>query len=550
VYQGFYQFSRDPFAAPSDARQIFMAAAHRDAISTVVRNVLKCQPFIAVVGDGEVGKTTVLNAALASLTDQRRRNPVQVTRVDHGSLPCLNAHRIIGQMLGQQASGRTDEDLERLIFTLRKDRDDGSQHVLVIDDAPLVTPGAGQLLTLFSGLQTEGIPWLQVVLAGRHDFWQTLASDEWCPHDNPAAGRSAVEALADHEVRQYIDYRLKLAGRSIDQVMTDTALSDIVHHGKSLPGRINRILDRAFTLGAAQGRSRVTPHVVDEAITVLQDAGLLPAVPAAVRPPPSFVRSSGQIPRNPAEARSHTAQTSGYDQRKWAGWWPAWLAGVTAVVILGFGLTVPISLPTPNPGLVTAAAPTDATIRPAAGTEAMARHAASAETVSHPVARAPDENAPNQAPAKDLALSARTFQTVPPVARLEPPTSAPPPVAPADSATRPTDGPTPAAERAAAGASGSLPTAPPLSCDTPSNLLGCGATALAAGDITAARALYERAFAAGNGQAAIAIGTTYDPAFLAKRRATGIQADSLVATIWYRRGMALGGNPAPDPAVE
>ncbi len=52
VYRGFYKFSRDPFAAPADARHKFMAAGHRDALSGVVLDVLKRRPFVAVGGDG------------------------------------------------------------------------------------------------------------------------------------------------------------------------------------------------------------------------------------------------------------------------------------------------------------------------------------------------------------------------------------------------------------------------------------------------------------------------------------------------------------------
>jgi TPR repeat protein len=67
------------------------------------------------------------------------------------------------------------------------------------------------------------------------------------------------------------------------------------------------------------------------------------------------------------------------------------------------------------------------------------------------------------------------------------------------------------------------------------------------GDISAARRLYERAATAGNGQAALALGRTHDPAFLATIPARGIQGDRAMAVTWYRRALALGADEAREP---
>jgi type II secretory pathway predicted ATPase ExeA len=374
VYQDFYRFSRDPFAAPADARQMFMAEGHRDALSSLLLDVLQRRPFVAIAGDGEVGKTTVLNAALANLADQRRRRPVHITRLEHSPLNYLSARQIIGKLLGKPAGAVVDSDLERLSSTLMSGRGDGSQHVLVIDDAPLVHPGALEFLRLVSDLQTEGVPFLQVILAERNDFWETLISNRNCTIFNQIAARSAVEPLADNEARQYIDYRLKLADSSIAQVVTDAALSDIIRHGHALPGRINRVLDRAFTVGAAQGSSRVTPGVVNEAVMWLEAANLLPPVPVVAdrRPagapgiftpgifnaPGIFNTPPGHAGRNSAEAPSRPAR-AGRDNAtgiasRTAGWRSPWLAGTATAAVVGVALVAGILQPWGAPPLVTA----------------------------------------------------------------------------------------------------------------------------------------------------------------------------------------------------
>ncbi|MBL6458706.1 hypothetical protein JMJ55_25560 [Belnapia sp. T6] len=70
------------------------------------------------------------------------------------------------------------------------------------------------------------------------------------------------------------------------------------------------------------------------------------------------------------------------------------------------------------------------------------------------------------------------------------------------------------------------------------------------GDISAARLLYQRAATAGSGPAALALGRTYDPAFLAANRAQGILGDRAQAANWYRRALALGTAEARDRLAE
>jgi TPR repeat protein len=71
-------------------------------------------------------------------------------------------------------------------------------------------------------------------------------------------------------------------------------------------------------------------------------------------------------------------------------------------------------------------------------------------------------------------------------------------------------------------------------------LLQRGNAALATGDITAARLLFERAANAGSAEAALALGKTYDIRFLLETGAVGSAANKELAITWYRRAANLG----------
>ena len=87
-----------------------------------------------------------------------------------------------------------------------------------------------------------------------------------------------------------------------------------------------------------------------------------------------------------------------------------------------------------------------------------------------------------------------------------------------------------------------------LSAAQVTELLSRGDSFLHAGDVASARLFYERAAGAGDWQAAIRMGATFDPAFLARAgvRASG---DPAQAQSWYRHALDLGA-PKADRQVE
>ena len=71
-------------------------------------------------------------------------------------------------------------------------------------------------------------------------------------------------------------------------------------------------------------------------------------------------------------------------------------------------------------------------------------------------------------------------------------------------------------------------------------LLVRGDARFALADLAGARLLYERAATGGNALAALRLGQTYDPAFLARTRFRGVRGDPSSAPSWYMRADRLG----------
>ena len=63
---------------------------------------------------------------------------------------------------------------------------------------------------------------------------------------------------------------------------------------------------------------------------------------------------------------------------------------------------------------------------------------------------------------------------------------------------------------------------------------------IAAGDVVTARIVFQRAAEAGDADAAVALGGTYDPIVLAKLGVAGLGADVEKARTWYQKAESLG----------
>lgn len=87
----------------------------------------------------------------------------------------------------------------------------------------------------------------------------------------------------------------------------------------------------------------------------------------------------------------------------------------------------------------------------------------------------------------------------------------------------------------------------PLTAAQIKALVDRGTALVGSGDIAAARIYYEPAVRAGDAQAAIYLGETYDPSFLKRGRfGKAVRGDAKLAEHWYHRARELGSSDAED----
>ena len=146
----------------------------------------------------------------------------------------------------------------------------------------------------------------------------------------------------------------------------------------------------------------------------------------------------------------------------------------------------------------------------------------SAEPAGSPM---PSDPPPPVAPTREASLAGAPAEAAPSIESTAAAPSAPLPEARLSVAT-----PVPPAP----------PAGPVLSAPEIAALVARGDALFGKGDLAAARLFYERAANAGDGQAAVRLGETFDPVFLDHAHLPGVRGDFSTALSWYRRARDLG----------
>ncbi len=237
-----------------------------------------------LIGDAGAGKTTLCRALVARLG---RRTLVSVV-----GEPAAAARDLLQTVLvdfgvisrADTASGRLREaSRDDLASTLRDFLASlavlQAVALIVIDDAHAMAPGVLAELQLLADMALEHKR-LQVLLVGEPPLCETLQRDGLRKWDGLIGLRAELGPLAGGDMADYVTHRFAVAGTT-DRLFDETALARVHALSHGTPRTVNRLCDRALTMGQRASARSIDEVLVDRAA---RDLGLI-ADPA---PAPSW----------------------------------------------------------------------------------------------------------------------------------------------------------------------------------------------------------------------------------------------------------------------
>ena len=297
-YETYYGLAEPPFSLTPTVRFAFRSGSYAAALDQVQRALERREGFIVITGEVGTGKSMLCRAAI--------QDSGPSTFVSLILDPCVTAEELLAQVLSD--FGVLDRDarsprrvapapLHQLIVVLQRFLTSltplGGKAVVIIDEAQHLHPVLLEQLRLWSNLDGDGPPLLQVVLSGQPELDVLLGRPEMRQVRQRVSRRCELTGLERDEVAEYIDHRLTVA-RGPDNreepgpagVLTQgefwrvrfspSAVRTVAALSNGVPRVVNLLADRALEVGCERQARTIDPRIVREAARRLnlQPAGM------------------------------------------------------------------------------------------------------------------------------------------------------------------------------------------------------------------------------------------------------------------------------------
>ena len=259
MYRAFFNLQCKPFEVAPDATFLWLGEKHREALAALRYGILENKGFLLFTGEAGIGKTTLVNALLASLDDS-----VVAAVITDPARERLEFYNAIAASFGLAREFTSKvEFLLQFSHFLHKSGDEGKKVLLLIDDCQRLSQEMLEELRLLSNIEKADAKLINIFFVGQREFNDTLVQ----PHNRALRQRLTVKVdlvpFSVEESEVYIDHRLKVAG-SAEKIFSNAAVRRIHQYAMGVPRRLNIICDHALVAAFVQGRRNIDEQIVEE----------------------------------------------------------------------------------------------------------------------------------------------------------------------------------------------------------------------------------------------------------------------------------------------
>jgi N-acetylmuramoyl-L-alanine amidase/type II secretory pathway predicted ATPase ExeA len=298
MFLDFYHLRQQPFGVTPDPAYLFPSRTHCEALDCLTEGILDARGFLALIAPPGMGKTTLLYQVLDGLRGTARAAFLFQTQCNSREF-----FQYLLSELGVDATGMglvaMHNKLNEMLFA---EMLAGRRFVLIVDEAQNLDDSVLETIRLLSNFETSHTKLLQIVLAGQPQLGEKLGQKQLSQLLQRIAVMQRLEALSPEETAGYIRHRLKVAGRSGEDIFEPGALALVAERSGGVPRSINNLCFHALLEGYAAGCRTVSADIVENADRKLR---VVPDGRPAPSPPPSAADSRETPSVPPTQPRTY-----------------------------------------------------------------------------------------------------------------------------------------------------------------------------------------------------------------------------------------------------
>lgn len=290
MYLSFYGLKENPFQISTNPRFLWLGEKHQEALASLRYGILGNKGFLLLTGGVGTGKTTLINALLASL----EKDVVAATIPDPG-LEQLDLYYFIAASF-KIPSNFSSKGQFLIIFSqfLHEMHAKGKKVLLIIDEAQRLSPSMLEEIRLLSNIEKPDTKLINIFFVGQREFNSILLRQENRALRQRITVNYHIPPLSHAETAAYIEHRLKVAGAS-RPLFSNEAVRQIYQFSRGYPRLINVIADRSLLSGFVSEEPEVGARIVQECAQELK----IPQPRLVVRKPkPEKVRQLARQVKN------------------------------------------------------------------------------------------------------------------------------------------------------------------------------------------------------------------------------------------------------------
>lgn len=261
MYLAYFGLNEYPFGITPDTQFAYGAAAHEEALNTLLLAIRTGEGFVKITGEVGAGKTLLCRRLLSILGEDRV--------VAYIPNPQLEPRAMLAEV-AEELGAATGSDAAMLVKSIGhrvlEIAAAGKTTVLCIDEAQAMPSLTLQSLRLLSNLETEKRKLIQIVLFGQPELDDVLAEKSARQVLQRIAFHYRVPGLERHELGGYLQHRLRIAGYCGPALFSASARWALHRHSNGMPRLVNILAHKALLAAFGEGADRVAYSHVRRAV--------------------------------------------------------------------------------------------------------------------------------------------------------------------------------------------------------------------------------------------------------------------------------------------
>jgi general secretion pathway protein A len=274
MYESYYGLKEKPFKILPDPGYLYMSQGHENAYTHLEYAIAENKGFVVITGEIGSGKTTLINYLLGKIQED-----IKVGVVNNTYVSPTQFLRMVCQEFDLEEENLDKSGMLHLLqgFLIRQFAD-RKRVVLIIDEAQNLTTKTMEEVRMLSNLEDEKNHLIQMILVGQPELKNKLKRRDLVQFAQRVTVHCHLNGLNDSEVKEYILYRLKVAGLNRMDLFTDEAIGIISQYSKGIPRIINILCDTALVYGYADNLQIIEKETVENVIQERESTGVFSGI--------------------------------------------------------------------------------------------------------------------------------------------------------------------------------------------------------------------------------------------------------------------------------